>query len=570
MNNIVFLIMRRMRLPLLTLVVVYAISVLGMTLIPGQDADGNPWRMDLFHAFYFVSFMSTTIGFGEIPYAFTDGQRLWVTFSLYLSVISWLYAIGTILTLLQDRMFQKAIAESLFAYRVRRMREPFYLVCGYGETGQALVRSFTRRGRHVVVIDVNENKIDQIQLQNLPDYVPALAANAKRPSILKAAGLPQRCCLAVLAVTDDNDTNLKIAITSKLLHSSIPVIARADAKEAETNMASFGTDYIVDPFDTFSQYLSKALRTPCQYLLSRWLRGEEGAVLEEPLYPPRDGHWLVCGYGRFGKAVVQRFEQEKIKTVVIEANPAATGEPPGRSIHGIGTEADTLIQAGVREAVGIVAGTDDDTNNLSIVMTARELRRDIFVILRQNNNYNSELIRAVEADMVMHPSAIVAEKIRILAASPMLAEFFVLAGYKDNAWGCELVSRLSGMVSGHVPVIKEVSLDHGFAPALLQLFEVGEAVTLGELLRDPWDRERLLPCMVLLMHRDGEKVMVPDASIAMQAGDQLLLSGTRHGIARFTWNLAHNVALDYVRSGESRPQGALWRSLRQLRRAKAR
>ncbi len=570
MNSIVFLIMRRMRLPILTLVVVYAISVLGMILIPGQDADGNPWRMDLFHAFYFVSFMSTTIGFGEIPHAFTDGQRLWVTFSLYLSVISWLYAIGTILTLLQDRMFQKAIVESLFAHRVRRMREPFYLVCGYGETGQALVRSFTRRGRHVVVLDSNENKINQIHLQNLPDYVPALAANAKRPSILKAAGLPQRCCLAVLAVTDDNDTNLKIAITSKLLHPSIPVIARSDAKETEGNMASFGTDFIVDPFDTFSQYLGKALRTPCLYLLSRWLGGEEGAVLEEPLYPPRDGHWLVCGYGRFGKAVVQRFELEKLKTVVIEAKPEATGEPPGRSVHGIGTEADTLIQAGVREAVGIVAGTDDDTNNLSIVMTARELRRDIFVILRQNNNYNGELIRAVNADMVMHPSAIVAEKIRILAVSPMLAEFFALAAYKDNAWGCELVSRLSGMVSGHVPVIKELTLDKQQAPALLQLLEEGEVVTLGELLCDPWDRERRLPCMVLLMHREGEKVMVPESDLVMRPGDRLLLSGARHGISRFHWNLAHNVALDYVRSGESRPQGSLWRSLRQLRGAKAR
>lgn len=569
MNSIVFLIMRRMRQPLLTLVVVYAIAVLGLTLIPGQDADGNPWRMDLFHAFYFVSYMSTTIGFGEIPYAFTDGQRLWVTFTLYLTVIGWLYAIGTILTLLQDRMFQKAIAESLFAHRVRRMREPFYLVCGYGETGQALVRSFTRRGRHVVVIDVNENKINQIQLQNLPDYVPALAANAKRPSILKAAGLPQRCCLAVLAVTDDNDTNLKIAITSKLLHSSIPVIARADAKETEANMASFGTDYIVDPFETFSQYLGKAMRTPCLYLLRRWLGGEEGTVLEEPLYPPRDGPWLVCGYGRFGKAVVQRFEQEKLKTVVIEAKPDLTGDPPGRTITGIGTEADTLIQAGIRDAAGIVAGTDNDTNNLSIVMTARQLRPDIFVILRQNNNDNGELIRAVDADMVMHPSEIVAERIRILAVSPMLAEFFALAAYKENAWGCELVSRFSGMVSGQVPVVQELTLDQQHASALLDLLGEGEEITLGELMRDPWDRDRPLPCMVLLMHREREKITVPASDLAVQPGDRLLLAGARHGITRFQWNLAHNFALDYVRSGDVRPQGSLWRSLRQWRRERS-
>ena len=86
MDNIIFLILRRMRRPLLTLIVVYTIAMLGLVLIPGQDANGDPWHMGFFHAFYFVSFMSTTIGFGEIPYAFTDAQRLWVTFSLYAGV----------------------------------------------------------------------------------------------------------------------------------------------------------------------------------------------------------------------------------------------------------------------------------------------------------------------------------------------------------------------------------------------------------------------------------------------------------------------------------------------------
>ena len=350
MNNIVFLIMRRMRLPLLVLVVVYAVSVLGMTLIPGRDAAGQLWYMDIFHAFYLVSYMSTTIGFGEIPYEFTDAQRLWVTITLYLGVIGWLYAIGTIISLLQDKLFQRAITERLFARRVRRMREPFYLVCGYGETGQTLVRSFTERGQHVVVLDWNDTKISQIQLQNLPDYVPALAADARVPLHLQEAGLPHPACAGVVAVTDDNETNLKIAITSKLLHPDIRVIARADQREVESNMASFGTNSIVDPFDTFSRHLGKALRTPCLYLLGRWLGGDEGADLEEPLYPPREGLWLVCGYGRFGKAVVERLQKEGMRIVVLEARPDLTGEPPPGYVVGRGTEADTLIEARIQEA----------------------------------------------------------------------------------------------------------------------------------------------------------------------------------------------------------------------------
>jgi voltage-gated potassium channel len=107
MNNIIFIFFRRMRLPLLLLVTVFSITALGLTLIPGQDADGNVWYMSYFHAFYFVGYMSTIIGFGEIPYPFTDAQRLWVMFSIYSTVIVWLYAIGTLINLVQDKTFQE-------------------------------------------------------------------------------------------------------------------------------------------------------------------------------------------------------------------------------------------------------------------------------------------------------------------------------------------------------------------------------------------------------------------------------------------------------------------------------
>ena len=115
MNNIFFLVFRRMRTPLLVLIGVYAIAILGMVLIPGQDADGAPWQMDFLHAFYFVSYMATTIGFGEIPYALTPAQRLWVTLCIYLTVIAWLYAIGKILTLLQDPALEGRLREGAMA-----------------------------------------------------------------------------------------------------------------------------------------------------------------------------------------------------------------------------------------------------------------------------------------------------------------------------------------------------------------------------------------------------------------------------------------------------------------------
>ena len=130
MQHVFYLLLRRLRAPIITLIVVYSLSILGFVLIPGQDDQGNPWRMDFFHATYFVSFMGSTIGFGELPYPFTPGQRAWTMVTIYATVISWLYGIGTIFALFQDSSYHRLIKRTSFARRVNHINEPFYLVCG--------------------------------------------------------------------------------------------------------------------------------------------------------------------------------------------------------------------------------------------------------------------------------------------------------------------------------------------------------------------------------------------------------------------------------------------------------
>ena len=92
-----------MRVPLIVLIVIFAVSVLGLSLMPGEDARGRPDRMGIFDAFYFMSYTATTIGFGELPHAFTAAQRMWVTSTIFLAVIGWAYAIGSLLSLMQDQ-----------------------------------------------------------------------------------------------------------------------------------------------------------------------------------------------------------------------------------------------------------------------------------------------------------------------------------------------------------------------------------------------------------------------------------------------------------------------------------
>lgn len=565
MPNVFFLVMRRMRAPLLLLIASYTLAIVGLVLIPGQDAAGNPAPLSFFHAFYIVAYTATTIGFGEIPYAFTDLQRLWVILCIFVTVGVWIYAVGLLIALVQEPAVRQAREERRFRRRVAALREPFYLICGYGQTGGALIRELTERHERAVVIDIDPARIGLLALKNLREYVPALCGDAGIPANLEAAGLKHRLCKAVVALTNVNESNLRIAIAAKLLHPNIPVVCRADSREIVANMASFGTDHIYDPFDIFSLYMASAIEAPCLTLLTDWLSGRGGDPLREPIYPPAEGLWVICGFGRLGKAMYRYLKAQGLKLVVIESEPERTGVPPDPLIRGRGTEAHTLEQADIRHAAGLVAGTDNDANNLSIAMTALALNPDLFVVARKNDLANRELFKRVGARVVMHPSTVVAQGIWVRLALPQLAQFCALARTRDNAWACELASRVAALVHDRVPHTWQAELTAQDAHALHEAQARNLTVTLGDLLRDPRARNERLPAIALLLERGAHCELLPEPTARVYPGDRLLFTGRPEARRRLADTLQNVNVMRYILTGEDLPEGWIWRQGARLR-----
>jgi voltage-gated potassium channel len=560
MNKVLFLFLRRMRLPLLVLTAAYSISVTGLVLIPGVDDQGEPWRMDIFHAFYFVSYMATTIGFGEIPYTFSDAQRMWTTATIYLSVVAWLYAIGKTLTLLQDPAFKLAVSQHAFDRSIRRLREPFHIVCGYGDTGALLVRSLLRRNRFAVVIERDQERINELTLEDYHIHVPGLCGDASVSARLMEAGLLNHFCRGVVALTNHDEANLKIAITSKLLNPELPVICRAERQDTERNMASFGTEHVINPFQIFGDRLALALRSPAHHLLHEWLSSIPGSRLPMPIEPPR-GRWILCGFGRFGKAVHAALAGVGIETTLIEEDPEGTGCPPG-CIRGRGTEADTLREAGIESAAAIVAGTARDANNLSILMTARELNPELFTVGRQNRQDNALLFDAADLGLVMRHDETIAEAILSHLTSPLLAQFLGLGREQDTDWANEMVARITAVVGERVPAVWGVTLDEATAPALLARLS-SSAVTLGALLKADHPAHERRPCVTLLLQRadDGDQVLAPGDDVTLRPGDRILFCGQYRSAAPIAHALREPHALEFVLTGRDRPEGWIWRAL---------
>lgn len=559
MQPIILLMLRRLRLPLIVLITVYAIAVLGMTLIPGVDQHGQPWRMDFFHAIYFVSFLGTTIGLGEVPYPFTDAQRLWTTFIIYTAVVAWLYAIGSILTLIQDQGFRRVLAFASFTRKVRRNQEPFYLICGYGDASSLLVRELAERHIHCVVVEKDHDKILGLQVEDLIDDVPGLCDDATRSDTLIAAGLKHPQCQGVIALTGNDHANLTIAISSKLLAPDLPVICQSDTSDTAANMDSFGTDYIIDPFEIFASRFAMMFHSPSMYLVYEWMTSVLHAPLADFTRPPA-GSWLLCGYGRFGKAVREHISAEAVETRIVEADITRTNAPAD-TVEGRGTEADTLTEAGVQEMVGLIAGTDNDANNLSIIVTARQLNPTLFTVGRQNSKDNEAIFKAAKIDLVMQPGVIVGRHILGLILAPLLGDFLRLAHNQTEEWANVLVSRVAGAVEDGTPAPWSLGISPLTTPAVFDSMIRGERVTLGHLCTHPGDRERLLPCVPLLIERAGEELLLPDMEEVLQSGDRILFCGRDDAERQIRHTVNAHQTLQFIRTGEDRPGGIVWRWL---------
>ncbi len=551
----VFVVLRRMRAPLITLIVIFFVSVLGLSLIPGVDAEGQPTRLSLFDAFYVMSYTATTIGFGEIPYAFSYGQRMWTTATIYLTVIGWAYAIGSLLALLQDRAFRQALALRHVSRKVTRLREPFLLISGYGQAGETLGLSLDALGRRFTVVDISESRIDALEIASHRADVPGLVGDARDPHVLGVAGLGHPYCEGVLAVTGDDEANLAVTMAAALLRPELPVVARTTSATVAERMSGFGSPTIINPFDRFGDHLRLALRTPASYQLMTWLESGPGAELPPRGKAPAPGRWVVCGYGRFGRHFAADLRAEGLEVTTVDPSPE---EEP--TVVGDSADPDVIRSTDMASAVGLVAATDNDTTNLSLVAEARRINPGLFVAARQNQPADAALFAAMEVDALLVPTEVVAHDAYARLSTPLLWRFLRELPRQTDDWSAGVVERLLDACGTHLEALWKVRLTADDAPALHPRLAAG-GFRLCDLLRDPADRDETLLAVPLLALRGDEALMTPDGDLVLRPGDELLFAGRAAVHREVEATMFIDGVADYLVTGQRVPQSWVWRKL---------
>jgi voltage-gated potassium channel len=139
-----------------------------------------------------------------------------------------------------------------------------------------------------------------------------------------------------------------------------------------------------------------------------------------------EDHIIVCGFGRVGSQTWKALRGEDVPCCVIESDPDAAERARVSGalvIEGDATRNDVLEAAGIQRGRALIACVREDSDNLVIVLSAKNQRRSIPVIARANEIEAQEKLRLAGADRVVSPQMVGAHRLAALAAEPRLDEF---------------------------------------------------------------------------------------------------------------------------------------------------
>jgi voltage-gated potassium channel len=139
-----------------------------------------------------------------------------------------------------------------------------------------------------------------------------------------------------------------------------------------------------------------------------------------------DGHYIICGMGRVGRSVARELARKPVPFVIVENAEAKLQRYSVENwliVTGDATQEQTLRQAQIERARGLIAATTTDATNLYIVLTARGLNPHLKIIARASEDGAEKHLLTAGADSVVSPYSFAGQRIAQSLLRPHVVSF---------------------------------------------------------------------------------------------------------------------------------------------------
>jgi len=210
-------------------------------------------------------------------------------------------------------------------------------------------------------------------------------------------------------------------------------------------------------------------------------------------------HYIICGYGRIGRVLCKKLKSKPIDLVVIEKDPALIPVMEADGVLYLSGDASSeilLLKAGIEHAKGLVAVLATDTENVFLVLTARQLNKTIEIIARTGSEGSAAKLMAAGADRVESPYAMGASNMANRILRPTVTTFLDLA----------FTHRRKDIQMEEIPVGKTSAL-------------------VGKMLKDSGIRQNYNLIIIAIKKSDGGMLFNPSFEATINSEDTLIAVG---------------------------------------------
>ena len=219
-----------------------------------------------------------------------------------------------------------------------------------------------------------------------------------------------------------------------------------------------------------------------------------------------NNHYIVCGYGRMGRALCRYLTQKNLEFVAIEKNAdriPVMNQDGILYISGEATAEENLLKAGLKRASNLITALGTDADNVFLVLLAKGLNPNLYVVARASQNASKMPLYTAGADIVVSPFDVGARRMAHAVLRPNVIRFLELA-FADESTDIH---------------IEEVTVSESSTLVDVSLQESG--------IRQNYDL-----IILSIVNQDSTMVFNPSATTRISAGGSVIAVGSSENLMK--------------------------------------
>ncbi|MES0445285.1 MAG: potassium channel protein, partial [Desulfobacterales bacterium] len=210
-------------------------------------------------------------------------------------------------------------------------------------------------------------------------------------------------------------------------------------------------------------------------------------------------HYIVCGYGRIGRVLCNQLKRKPMDLVVVDKNRELIptfDDDKVLYVSGDASDETILHKAGILRAKGLIAVLATDTENVFLVLTARQLNPDLYIIARASRDESKSKLQAAGANRVESPYEMGAVSMAQRIIRPTVTNFLNLA----------FAHKRKDIQMEEIPVNSSSGL-------------------INVMLKDSGIRQQFNLIIIAIKKPDGSMLFNPSYETVVEAGDTVIAVG---------------------------------------------